>query len=47
MRSRPADEASVITVVPANATVALVGCKSWCEIVFNNRRGFVYKGFVR
>lgn len=47
MRSRPADEGSVITVVPANATVGIVGCKSWCEIVFKNRRGFVYKGFVR
>jgi hypothetical protein len=47
MRSRPADEGSVITVVPANATVGVVGCKSWCEIVFKNRRGFVYKGFVR
>jgi hypothetical protein len=46
MRSGPADEASVITVVPGNATVSLVGCKSWCEIVFNDRRGFVYKGFI-
>jgi hypothetical protein len=47
MRSRGADEASVITVVPANATVGVIGCKSWCEIVYKNRRGWVYKGFVK
>lgn len=47
LRARPADGASVLTVVPANATVGLIGCKSWCEIEFQNRRGFVYKKFVR
>jgi hypothetical protein len=47
LRSRPADEASVLAVVPANSKVSLLGCKSWCEIVFENRRGFVYKNFVR
>ncbi|MET0599012.1 MAG: SH3 domain-containing protein [Mesorhizobium sp.] len=47
LRSRPADEASVLAVVPANSKVSLLGCKSWCEIVFQNRRGFVYKNFVR
>jgi hypothetical protein len=47
MRTGPADEAKVIGVVPANATVNLVRCTSWCEIVFKNRRGWIYKGFVR
>ncbi len=47
LRTRGADEASVITVVPANATVGVVGCQSWCEIVYKNRRGWVYKGFVK
>jgi hypothetical protein len=47
MRTRGADEASVITVVPTNATVGVVGCQSWCEIVYKNRRGWVYKGFVK
>ncbi len=47
LRARPADEASVLTVVPANTRVDLIGCKSWCEIVVGNRRGFVYKSFVR
>jgi len=37
----------VLTVVPANTRVDLIGCKSWCEIVVGNRRGFVYKSFVR
>jgi hypothetical protein len=47
MRTGPADEAKVIGVVPTNATVDLVHCTSWCEIVFKNRRGFIYKGFVK
>jgi Bacterial SH3 domain len=47
MRTRGADGASVITVVPTNATVGVVGCQSWCEIVYKNRRGWVYKGFVK
>ena len=24
----------------------LVGCKSWCEIVYKGRRGYVYKDFL-
>ncbi len=47
LRSGPADEAKVIGVVPTNAVVSLVGCNSWCEIVFNDRRGWIYKGFVK
>ena len=47
MRSGPADEARVIGVVPTNATVNLVRCTEWCEIVFKERRGWIYKGFVK
>jgi hypothetical protein len=47
MRSGPADEARVIGVVPTNATVNLVKCSSWCEIVFKDRRGWIYKGFIK
>jgi hypothetical protein len=46
MRSRPKSGSGVITVVPANATVQLVGCKDWCEIVYKGRRGYIYKSFV-
>jgi hypothetical protein len=33
-------------VVPQSATVQLVGCKVWCEIVYKGRRGYVYKDFL-
>ena len=33
-------------VVPQAATVQLVGCKAWCEIVYKGRRGYVYKDFL-
>jgi hypothetical protein len=46
MRSRPKSGSSVITVIPANATVQLAGCKVWCEIVYKGRRGYIYKDFV-
>jgi hypothetical protein len=46
MRSRPKSGSSVIMVVPQSATVQLVGCKVWCEIVYKGRRGYVYKDFL-
>ena len=46
MRSRPKSGSSVVMVVPQSATVQLVGCKVWCEIVYKGRRGYVYKDFL-
>jgi SH3 domain-containing protein len=46
MRSRPKSGSGIIMVVPQSATVQLVGCKVWCEIVYKGRRGFVYKDFL-
>ena len=46
MRSRPKSGSGIIMVVPQSATVQLVGCKVWCEIVYKGRRGYVYKDFV-
>ena len=46
MRTRPKSGASVLTVVPKAASVQLVGCKLWCEIVYKGRRGYVFKDFV-
>jgi uncharacterized protein YraI len=28
--------------VDKNERVTLIGCKSWCEVVANGKRGFVY-----
>lgn len=46
MRARPKGGAGVVGVVPRGATVQLLGCDVWCEIVYNGRRGFIYKDFV-
>jgi hypothetical protein len=46
MRSRPKSGSGIIMVVPQSATVQLVGCKVWCEVVYKGRRGYVYKDFL-
>ena len=46
MRSRPKSGSSVLTVIPKGAAVDLIGCKAWCEVVYKNRRGYIYKAFV-
>ena len=46
IRSRPKSGSSVLGVVPKGASVDLVGCKVWCEIVYKGKRGYVYKDFV-
>lgn len=38
--------AAVLGTVPTNATVQVVSCDIWCEIVYEGKRGFVYKDFV-
>lgn len=47
MRANPRNGAAVIQVVPRRSTVEVIGCKYWCEVVYQGRRGFIYKGFVR
>jgi hypothetical protein len=42
MRSGPRRSASAIGQVDKNERVTLIGCKSWCEVVANGKRGFVY-----
>jgi SH3 domain-containing protein len=46
MRSRAKSGARVLGTVPRNANVQLLGCKDWCEITYNGRRGFIYKDFI-
>lgn len=47
MRSGPQNNAVAMTTIPAKAAVQLVSCKQWCQIVYNGRRGWVYKTFVK
>lgn len=48
MRSRPADGAQVIAVIPANTTVTVApGCRHWCRVSFKGQAGYIYKSFLR
>ncbi|CDX14099.1 SH3 type 3 domain-containing protein [Mesorhizobium sp. ORS 3324] len=47
MRSGPKKGASAIVTVPAKASVQVMSCKKWCEIVYNGKRGWVYKTYVK
>jgi hypothetical protein len=46
MRSGPRRGASAIGQLDRNARVTLIGCKSWCEVVADGKRGFVYSRAV-
>ncbi|TPM39159.1 SH3 domain-containing protein [Mesorhizobium sp. B2-3-4] len=47
MRSAPKKGAAPIGTVPARTSVQLMGCKQWCEIVYNGKRGWVYKSYIK
>lgn len=47
MRAGPADEAGVITVVPANTALQAEADCNWCTVVYNGRRGYIFKNFIR
>jgi hypothetical protein len=46
LRARGASGSRVLRTIPANASVGLIGCKNWCEVVYEGTRGFVYKSFI-
>ena len=46
LRSGPADESKVLTVIPAKASVNVLNCKSWCEVEYAGQKGFIYKRFI-
>lgn len=46
MREAPRRGADTVAVLPAGAKVTLVSCSSWCEIVADGKRGYVYKSAV-
>lgn len=47
LRDGPADEAQVLTVVPANADIDAEADCGWCTVVYKGQRGYVYKSFIR
>lgn len=46
MRARGAKGSRVLGVIPQGATVGLVDCDGWCEVIYDGRRGFIYKSFI-
>lgn len=47
LRSRPADGASVLVTIPGGASVQVdTGCRHWCAVTYQGKRGFVYKSFL-
>jgi hypothetical protein len=47
MRSGPKKGAAPIGTIPAKAGVQVISCKSWCEIVYKGKHGFIYKSFLQ
>lgn len=47
MRNAPKKGATPIGTVPARTSVQLMGCKQWCEIVYNGKHGWVYKSYIK
>lgn len=47
MRSGPKKGAAAIVTIPAKAPVQVVGCKQWCEIIYNGKHGWIYKSYVK
>jgi hypothetical protein len=46
LRDQPDNDGTVLGIVPADATVDLLGCDIWCEVVHDGRQGWVYRDFV-
>ncbi|UVK41766.1 SH3 domain-containing protein [Mesorhizobium sp. AR10] len=47
MRASPKKNATAMVTVPAKTSVQVMSCKKWCQIVYNGKRGWVYKSFIK
>ena len=47
MRAKESNDANVVAVLPARASVEVLGCKAWCKVSYNGQEGFIYKRFVK
>lgn len=47
MRTGPQKNAAAMGTVPAKSSVQVVSCKKWCQIVYNGKRGWVYKSYIK
>lgn len=46
MRAGPDDGATVLTVVPANASIQAEADCRWCEVSYNGKTGYIYRTFI-
>jgi hypothetical protein len=47
LRSRPADGSKVLVTIPRGSQIQVAaGCRHWCAVTYDGRRGFVYKSFL-
>lgn len=46
IRAGPDNDAPVVAVIPAGGPVYVTSCKFWCEVVFNDKRGWIYNEFI-
>ncbi|ESZ77506.1 SH3 domain-containing protein [Mesorhizobium sp. L103C105A0] len=47
MRSGPQKNAAAMGTVPAKSSVQVMSCKKWCQIVYNGKRGWIYKNYIK
>ncbi|MES0026408.1 MULTISPECIES: SH3 domain-containing protein [unclassified Mesorhizobium] len=47
MRSGPQKNAAAMGTVPAKSSVQVMSCKKWCQIVYNGKRGWIYKSYIK
>ena len=47
MRTGPKKNAAAIVTIPAKTSVQVMNCKKWCQIVYNGKRGWIYKSFIK
>ncbi|MDX8522187.1 SH3 domain-containing protein [Mesorhizobium dulcispinae] len=47
MRAGPKQKAAAMLTVPAKTSVQVLSCKKWCEIIYNGKRGWIYKSYVK
>jgi hypothetical protein len=47
MRTGPQKNAAAMGTVPAKSSVQVVSCKKWCQIVYNGKRGWIYRSYIK
>ena len=47
MRAKESNDATVVAVLPAHASVDVLSCKAWCKVSYKGQEGFVYKRFIK